>query len=1045
MILPEEGFIGNSKAEEYIWNRFNELLPSSYVSFHNYYLGLKQPDIMLLVPNKGVLIIEIKGFLAKNIIDVPSRAILRVKNQPPITSPLDQAMKYRNIFINEYLIKNYIDSVYVVPSVCYPYISKMEYNLKGLNKISDERITIMNEDLNDSKSIIDKIDTIFELAYDSISIPSLKKFDFDNELLEKVGNIISNGFRNNTETNNTLDKLKLIEDNQEIKREFYSQLVYHKSSSDFSEEKKFKIINNWLSGTKIYLFSDDKNVIDSVVQSIKEKIDHLNLSEVDDFKLLGNNSFNFISDCTISLDKNFEIFDGNSHTEYLDDLEILHNNSAFNKDQYFIEHAPIDDLIIKAGAGTGKTFSIISRINYLIWTKQYTPEEFKKAIAMITFTNESADVMKEKLSNNFINYYLLTKNIDFLKYIESVEDMNISTIHSLSKKIIKKYSSYIGLGQKFKIVTGNYKRRQFLQRNMDDFFEKNNNALEDIDISIFHLTERLQSFLEKLDNKNIDIVEENDSLNFGISNKKDFHKLLNVMIATQYDINSYLKSNNSIALGELIKKMRVIYKTISKTQLTSNSKVDFLFVDEFQDTDDVQIELMTSFKKIFGFNFFVVGDVKQCIYRFRGAEVKAFDTLINNNDNFINTISLNKNYRTDTLLLNKLNNIFSKWDEKNNIEYSGDDVLKGTKKYCSKDIFYKITYDSAEVMEEKLITTLKKIDENYLDKNGKIAILVRYNWQVSKIREICEKHKISIDTDIGGELFKIDPTMDLFKLVSALKFNRTAQYILNLYSTSFVSEIMPKSFIYDLDKEEVIDYFYENLPSKLLKWESYIERLRTEPILKLLRDIVDDVKPWEVYAKKIALDEQERDKCESYYIKNLDYLFEKLILASNTEYLTINKISEYLEIMILTKREEEARASYDIENSSKKVICTTVHKSKGLEFDSVILPYCSFDISGSQVKGDVDIIYSGKNVGYRILGNEYSSIFENDLYKQLQEDEVIDRRKEEARILYVALTRAIKRIVYFTSNEKDKKKYKITWESLIEEGLDENLNLSKSI
>ena len=125
--------------------------------------------------------------------------------------------------------------------------------------------------------------------------------------------------------------------------------------------------------------------------------------------------------------------------------------------------------------------------------------------------------------------------------------------------------------------------------------------------------------------------------------------------------------------------------------------------------------------------------------------------------------------------------------------------------------------------------------------------------------------------------------------------------------------------------------------------------------------------------------------------------------------------------MILTKREEEARASYDIENSSKKVICTTVHKSKGLEFDSVILPYCSFDISGSQVKGDVDIIYSGKNVGYRILGNEYSSIFENDLYKQLQEDEVIDRRKEEARILYVALTRAIKRIVFFTSNEKDKK------------------------
>jgi ATP-dependent exoDNAse (exonuclease V) beta subunit len=321
-----------------------------------------------------------------------------------------------------------------------------------------------------------------------------------------------------------------------------------------------------------------------------------------------------------------------------------------------------------------------------------------------------------------------------------------------------------------------------------------------------------------------------------------------------------------------------------------------------------------------------------------------------------------------------------------------------------------------------------------LDDKEKIAILVRYNYQIAEIKEICDKHGINIETEIGGELFRIDPTIDLFKLVLALKYNQSPKYLYNLYTTSYVSEVLPKVELWDMSKEEIKDYLYNNLPKSLSKWNEYIQRLRTEPVLKVLRDLVDEAKPWDIFSKKINAEGDDVERCESYYIRNLDQLFEKLVLASNTDYLTINKLSNYLEVMILTRREEEARESYDIEKSTSKIICTTVHKSKGLEFDTVLLPHCEFDISCAKAKGDVDLIYSNNKIGYRIKGNDYdSTAFENDLYDVLKGNEFIDRKHEETRILYVALTRAIKKVVYLTDRKPNRRGYSDCWKKMIEE------------
>ena len=1030
MILPINNFNGNSEGENVVWQKFSDFLPSDFVSFHNYSLGLKEADVILLVPDLGVLVIEIKGHLAKNIIDVPDNTIIRVKNSPAIPSPFKQAAKYRNILTENFLKPNGIDSVYVTCAVCYPYITHDEYEEKGLNKISHEILTITKEDLETKESLLNKIDEIFEHTYASVAVPGLVKYGFNAALLESVGNLISPNFHNVSPTVSDESEEVIVTE----KRTHYSKLICVKDGDSYSDDDISQLAKEWSLGTKIYFYTSDLVLMKKVADSLEKIIEEKELNDRKAFEFKNNTTFLFSGGVCSAIDESFEIVDGENYEEYSKQLKILHNHSSFNKDQYEVEHAALENIIVKAGAGTGKTYSMISRINYLIWKKKYDAFEIKNAIAMITFTNESADAMKEKLSDNFLNYYLLTKDIDFLGYIESVEDMNISTIHSMAKKILQGYSSQLGLGKDFNIITGDFKREQILHSNLNDFIKRNKRFVENLDITMFLLGKRLLSFMDKLDNKNVDIVSDFESLDFGSDTENVFDDLIDVVKKTQNEMNEYCMQNNSVCLGDLIRKLKVLYRKLTTKGMSSNQKIDFLFVDEFQDTDDIQINLIACFKELFGFKLFVVGDTKQCIYRFRGAEVKAFDTLMSEINEAVVTLSLNKNYRTDIKLMDKLNDIFKVWHRGGNIEYSDSDVLMPTKRLSETLRFVNGEYNiNGKTFESVFIEELIKAKEQLADKE-KIAILVRYNYQIAEIKEICDKHGINIETEIGGELFKIDPTIDLFKLVLALKYNQSPKFLYNLYTTSYVSETLPKVELWDMSEDEIKNYFYDNLPKSLSNWNSYIQRLRTEPVLKVLRDIVDEAKPWDIFSEKINADGDDVDRCESYYIRNLDQLFEKLVLASNTDYLTINKLSDYLEVMILTRREEEARESYDIEKTTSKIICTTVHKSKGLEFDTVILPYCEFDISCAKAKGDVDLIYSNNRIGYRIKGNEYNSVaFENDLYDVLKGNEFIDRKHEETRILYVALTRSIKKVVYLTDRASKKRNISDCWKKMIEE------------
>ena len=137
------------------------------------------------------------------------------------------------------------------------------------------------------------------------------------------------------------------------------------------------------------------------------------------------------------------------------------------------------------------------------------------------------------------------------------------------------------------------------------------------------------------------------------------------------------------------------------------------------------------------------------------------------------------------------------------------------------------------------------------------------------------------------------------------------------------------------------------------------------------------------------------------------YLLEQIINFAKVDGLTLNRIAQFLKINILSGQKKTARGIP--QNNEIKVICTTIHSSKGLEYGTVIIPYTHEDM-GDMRKAKLDINYSKSKLSYLVC-------FDNDIRERnsnysiaLESDEQI---AEESRILYVALTRAIRNCVWF--------------------------------
>ncbi len=724
----------------------------------------------------------------------------------------------------------------------------------------------------------------------------------------------------------------------------------------------------------------------------------------------------------------FDLIDGYISTTRNMSMEKLKEISlpkSFNVEQYLIEHeSPKSNIVVKAGAGTGKTKVMIDRIMYLLHTEDIKIQE----IAMITFTNEAAFSMKKKIKEEFIKRYRLTDENKYLNWLEDFNNMNIGTIHSFSKDLLEVFGNKIGYGENISIGNMKFEVNRIIDEECNyvkKLWEKNNRILTDnisnlIESRYFDMKNIIYKVWEEALKKNVSIedLEAKD---------KNFTFIKEVLIRTEERFFRERISKNYVPLAMIIKDLNLCLDKNIETY-SGSFKLKFIFVDEFQDSDNSQIDMLYKLKQITNCKIFAVGDVKQSIYRFRGATHTAFDNLdskIKKIGESIVFIELIKNYRTKSELMKKMQEYFKTWSKEDYLSEFKDIScqIEGAGNIDIKEI------EKKKEIEEALLDKIKEL----MDKNESIAVLTRRNNELEKIKKICRNHNIPCDIKGESNFYRSDAVMDFYWLINFILLGEDIgdhRHIYNFMTSPYIKnyrydDLFLNKLIYlrknNFGEKEIREYLYSLIDKETISIiEKYKNDFRMLPTLSVIRNILLELNPLDnmSYYNEIELKQ---------YEANLNKLLNIFSQNFGNRTVSLYNIHSYLKNNIYSEGSSEEEA--EIENNIKcfHIKGLTVHSSKGLEFDHVIIPYTNNEFIYSKQnpkKQDIEIIIDNNRsmigIKCKYPKRKYLYIGNYEELKKMEEEEV---EKEETRLLYVAMTRSKKSLTIIKRKKNEGKNW----------------------
>ena len=1032
MIDRKPDYHGEAK----LWTCLESFLPDNVVVYNNREVNGREFDFCLFIENYGILVIEVKGWLSNKITVKGNDEIIVEGYEKPQRSPKKQSRAYRFAILNK-ITEVHNVSPLVFDMVCYPFISREEYKENRLDIVSEEQFTIFKEELESQEQLFKKI---IEAYNSSKTIPHA-------ELTKSLILKLRRGWETNLPEEEQLVSTGTIRP--------YSLLSTYNNPID--SDTQLNIVKEYLAGVKRIIFIKDYDSYIKIVDLVNAIFEQRNIGVQGKSLQIGYNSgleagekstcaFNleiyYVPQLERSCPDSMEIEEGKFNEIQKTQLQKLSKLTTFNIQQYFVEHAePSKNVLVEAGAGTGKTFSMVSRVAFLCNKKTDPVSNFEEEIALVTFTNDAANNMKVRIKQMFVNYFVLTGDPKFLKFVEETDRAYISTIHSFALDVIRKSSLYTGLGSKFRISSNEYLRGRLYDQYLSQFLEKkesdNANFVNELPVPVYDLKKKIIGVADKLLNKSVDLSSiKLSEMGIPIENSLPFFNEMieNIIIPSENDYLNSIHSNNDIDLKECIILLnKILNDHEGKIQ---NLQIRYLFIDEFQDTDDVQISVFQKLQKKMKSEckLFIVGDLKQSIYRFRGARLSAFKQLQRDSMYGWQSFHLNINYRTDAKLLDIYDDVFRGMGANNYLPYTANDRLTSNviTDVDEQDVFVKV--DCKVKDEDKFIDTFLDIlqtQESLLRKQliikklskaeRTIAILVRNNWQVEKLTEAARKKGVRINTKSGGDLFQLECTLDLYKLVLALSSNSLPVYLVNFIESNYIKVKLDYQYYHceninsiRNDLERILDRFMTARIGKT--WRDIINEAHTQPILYVLKNVYEALQPWKNYSDK--------NQEQKYYMANYEYLIERIIKYSRIDSMTLNQVLNYLKINILTRQQQLAR-EIDLDDGDIQYFCTTIHKSKGLEYATVILPYTNDDI-GDIKKVKLEANYSESKLSYIVTFDNKIKEY-NSNYDELVE--INEQISEEARVLYVALTRAIRNCIWINDIDSNAK---ISWGTLLE-------------
>lgn len=705
--------------------------------------------------------------------------------------------------------------------------------------------------------------------------------------------------------------------------------------------------------------------------------------------------------------------------------KLAAGDDRFNMEQYLVEHADIaHDLCVEAGAGTGKTTVMIDRIMYLF---HMDPKFSFAKVAMITFTNKATDNMRHKLLDELKRRYSLTHDLRYLKGLEEVSQISISTIHAFFKRILVEVGPLMGYGTDLQMRSYVQEKRELLRDLLDRAYGNSKVPV----ISKFGLSlndmERLASgYWDKMENNGL-TDEEIAGLDWGHDTDPIAEKIQQQLRYIFSQVNTLYNErklvNNAISMKDIIHELgRVVHLEETKGYLTSS--FDYIFCDEFQDTDMVQIKTISLLAQIYKCKLFVVGDIKQSIYRFRGATDAAFQRLIERSSGIdFKPASLVKNYRTSKTIMDRLDRIFVRWNEQKFIRYETKDKLQP--RNLGPGIYRQIKVTDKS-RKDIVMAQIKEIMRQ--DDTAVITVLTRTNNELQQIRAWCEA-----DGDIvhqikeRGSFFRSAAVLDMCAVLEGLLYEGVPMYVWESCNTPYV------------ERKETINY--EELKSlegntyHLLKklysymddglWGKYRKDIKDRPVLSVIREMVDGCKPVERYAltrvrmlKQQGLDDEDVFTQATLdtrsYKANLEKLLQMLQDRFGPDFSSLYDICAYLRIRIETDTDEE-QAPIERKTEKGYVEGYTVHSAKGLQFEHVFIPFMDFSFV-SDFRSEILLSDDNTEIGWvyrkRDKNNKINEIASSN-YKRMKKKEDLELIRDETRLLYVAMTRAIRSLYCF--------------------------------
>ena len=1032
----ESEYKGEKKVRDAIAEHFSD----DVVVYNNREVNGREYDLCLLVKDVCVFIVEVKGWLADKI-KVHGIDDIEIEGyEERQKSPKKQAKAYCIQYFTK-LKRQLGKSPLVVDLVAYPFITKEQYYKSHLNVISEEQFTLFKEDLENQIALKKK----FQMAYDAKK--TIPHAQLDSELVRRI--------RRNEEPD-------YEEQEGEDLIQVYSIMSIIPNHADDNQIRK--IIAAYFKGIKQIVFVSSQVLFEKILNELNSSYKKENIEPGDKLKIgykkgiENNNSKHSYRAFCFEIYLIPELKNQCSEEIVIEEGKIgqrgellawIAEHSGFNLQQYRVEHASTDmNTLVEAGAGTGKTYSMVSRVAFLCNKKSGSITNIEDELAMVTFTNDAAINMRVRLKQMFVNYYILTGNEYYLQHVEGVDRANISTIHKFSLELLRGASFYTGLGTNFRISSDEYNRGKIYDVYLSEFLQKqeveNPNFISEIPVPIYDLKKKIIGIADRLLQKSVNLADiKLEEMGVTVENTLPyFNELIQqVIIPAEIEYLTSINNRNAMDLKECIILLNKVLDYGAEN--IRKLKLRHLFIDEFQDTDDVQIEVFQKLQKsiLSECKLFVVGDLKQSIYRFRGARLSAFNQLKTYRRYDWEIHHLNINYRTDARLLDFFDTIFQQmgsygylpYDKKNDRLISEKIFETADKELMQcipchgkdEDAFFDSLFSVLEKQTKRLAEIIEKNKaqgEMLSQEERTIAILVRSNWQVENIVKEAQKRDVNVEIKSGGNLFQLESTQDLYKLILAVENATNPVYLVNFIESNYTDLKLDYQKIHGMSAKEklqslqsVLDEFFMLRMKK--SWQEVLDELYAQPVLYALKQVYDSLEPWITYSHNYTE--------QAFYRANYDYLLEKIVKLSRIDTLTLNQIARYLEINILSRQQELARTS-DTDEEGIHILCTTVHKSKGLEYGTIVLPYTAEDISDIR-KVKLDANYSKSKLSYTVQ-------FENKVKERnsnYSEDmEKTEQIAEESRILYVALTRAIRNCVWIMDIDKNAP---ISWGTLMED------------